>query len=297
MSKEQKFSMGSLGDKVPRVLHQTYKTEDTIPEHWKEGYERTKELCAKYGWEHRFWSDEDLRKLVEEHYPWFLPKYDSYDKVIQRVDTARSCILHHYGGVYMDLDLQAKDSLFKLLEMYEENEVVLSSNRPGNGVGSQNLTNAFMMTKPRSRFWHYVWRLYEDPGCVHPWKRFLVRNFDYYSVIMGTGPGTICDAAHLFEADGGKVVRIPGELTQPGYIGNPLPYDTEESVVKVLRGSSWHGKDAKFWNALRTVVAHKEEILGVLCLTFFAMFFVFMGLWLTAVRRHPRHRVVSRRTG
>lgn len=49
--------------------------------------------------------------LAQEHYPWFLPTYRSYAYAIQRVDVVRYFLLHHYGGLYLDLDVGCKKRL------------------------------------------------------------------------------------------------------------------------------------------------------------------------------------------
>lgn len=45
-----------------------------------------------------------LRPVPQKHYPWFLPTYVAYPYSIQRVDVLRYFLLHHYGGIYIDLD-------------------------------------------------------------------------------------------------------------------------------------------------------------------------------------------------
>ncbi len=279
---------------IPKILHQTYISEDTIPEHWASSHEACLRLVEENeGWSYRFWSDQDNRALVEEHYPWFLEQYDAYPKPIQRADAVRPFILHKYGGIYLDLDLEPKDSLVQLHDMYKHHDVAISQNRPGNGVGSQNLTNAFMMSQPGAKFWEYVWRMLQDPACVRPWKGFLMNTFNYYDVIMRTGPGTVCDAAYLYEKDGYEMARIPGELTQPGYLGNPLPYQTPESALIVLRGSSWHEGDAHFWQAMRYVPHYAGTIAGVMVGLFAVLFIVFLVLWMTTPSPRVRRRLVA----
>ena len=51
------------------------------------------------------WTDADSRKFLVEHYPWFVPIFDAYPYPIQRADAIRYFILHHFGGIYMDLDV------------------------------------------------------------------------------------------------------------------------------------------------------------------------------------------------
>jgi mannosyltransferase OCH1-like enzyme len=37
-------------------------------------------------------------------YPWFLETFDGYPYPIQRADAIRYFVLHHFGGIYIDLD-------------------------------------------------------------------------------------------------------------------------------------------------------------------------------------------------
>lgn len=98
---------------IPRILHQTWKDDD-VPERWRPLRRTWHELHPD--WEHRFWTDADLRRLVEVHYPAFLPTYDAYDYDICRVDAARYLLMHHMGGVYVDLDFEALRPIEPLLE-------------------------------------------------------------------------------------------------------------------------------------------------------------------------------------
>ena len=59
------------------------------------------------GWEQRLSIDEDNRHFISEHYDWFLETYDGYAYNIERADAVRCFILLHYGGVYIDLDMDA----------------------------------------------------------------------------------------------------------------------------------------------------------------------------------------------
>ena len=61
------------------------------------------------------WNASAARNLLEEHYSWFIETYDSYSHPIQRVDAAKYFILHHHGGVYLDLDISCRRSLIPLL--------------------------------------------------------------------------------------------------------------------------------------------------------------------------------------
>jgi mannosyltransferase OCH1-like enzyme len=42
--------------------------------------------------------------LTVARYPWFLETFDGYVYPIQRADAIRYFVLHHFGGIYIDLD-------------------------------------------------------------------------------------------------------------------------------------------------------------------------------------------------
>ncbi len=50
------------------------------------------------------WTDKKAREFIADEYPWFLETFDSYPYPIQRADTIRYFVLHHFGGIYIDLD-------------------------------------------------------------------------------------------------------------------------------------------------------------------------------------------------
>lgn len=62
------------------------------------------------------WNATAARDLIEEHYEWFLPMYDGYKHPIQRVDAFKYFVIWHYGGVYMDLDIDCRRPLDPLLQ-------------------------------------------------------------------------------------------------------------------------------------------------------------------------------------
>ena len=43
---------------------------------------------------------------LEQHYAWFLPAWHSYNETVLRGDAIRYFILHRYGGLYIDLDVE-----------------------------------------------------------------------------------------------------------------------------------------------------------------------------------------------
>ncbi|KAJ1562433.1 hypothetical protein HK096_009888 [Nowakowskiella sp. JEL0078] len=51
-------------------------------------------------------NDDDNRKLVAEHFPWFLETYDRLPKSIHKADATRYCYMYKFGGFYADFDVE-----------------------------------------------------------------------------------------------------------------------------------------------------------------------------------------------
>jgi mannosyltransferase OCH1-like enzyme len=79
---------------------------------------RAPELCRKFNpeYEIRVWNATSARRFLLNEYSWFLPTYDGYRYPIQRIDALKYFLLHHYGGVYMDLDIACRRPLDPLLD-------------------------------------------------------------------------------------------------------------------------------------------------------------------------------------
>lgn len=110
----QQFSLNI----IPRIIHQTWR-EVSIPTEWTACVQGWKQLHPE--WEHKMWTDEDNRSLIKNEYPWFLATYDSYPHNIQKASAAKYFILHKYGGVYADIDMQCLVTLNSLLNQYTSN--------------------------------------------------------------------------------------------------------------------------------------------------------------------------------
>ena len=98
--------------KIPRILHQTWKDHD-VPDEFNQMALSWK--TKHTGWEYRFWSDEMNRNFIKDHFPFFLPVYDSYEKNIQRVDAVRYFVLYKYGGFYIDMDFECLANITALV--------------------------------------------------------------------------------------------------------------------------------------------------------------------------------------
>lgn len=78
--------------------------------------------------EYMLWTDATARQFIAEKYPAFLPTFDGYEYNIQRADAIRYFVLHHFGGVYMDLDMGCRRRIDPLLK--GDWDVVLPVTKP-----------------------------------------------------------------------------------------------------------------------------------------------------------------------
>ena len=90
--------------KIPRILHQFWDTSK-IPTDFEEWIHSW--IFRHPDWEYYFWTDDEVRKLISKHYPEHEALYKSYPGMLYRANAMRYFVLHRYGGVYADLDVEA----------------------------------------------------------------------------------------------------------------------------------------------------------------------------------------------
>eukprot|EP01048_Picozoa_sp_COSAG05_P014236 COSAG05_NODE_1593_length_4463_cov_18.956920_2_plen_338_part_00 len=140
---------------VPHIFHQTWKTREV-----GQVFEQRIRSWIKYNpaWEYKFWTDDDNRALIKEHFPTYLDMFDGYSSPIMRADAIRYFILYKYGGVYADLDFEA----LRPLEPYLKPETgVLLGQEPLAHARvlydqPRMLCNAVMISCPGHPFWKAV---------------------------------------------------------------------------------------------------------------------------------------------
>ena len=139
---------------IPRIIHQTWKTH-VVPENCRCWVESWKTLNPE--WKHILWSDQELDEFVAQHYPDFLTVYRSYKMGVQRADAARYLLLHHFGGVYTDIDTECLMSL----DIFANEDRIVFCNEPsahsGNYITSRSLErlifNGTIVSPANHPFW------------------------------------------------------------------------------------------------------------------------------------------------
>ena len=135
----------------PRLIHQSYKTEQIEDPLWLECQKSW--LTHNPFYEYKFWTDSNNEKLIRDNDPEFLTSYLSYNHFIKRADAARYYYMYHYGGIYADLDFKCLKPFNDILD--DEYDVILG--RMGQDESFEDsIPNALMISKPKCDFWLYV---------------------------------------------------------------------------------------------------------------------------------------------
>lgn len=200
------MSMAAVGP-PPRILHQTWKRE-AIPSCWAPF--RHSWRTNHPDWEHRLWTDDDLRRLVQDCYSWFLPMYDAYPKHIMRVDAARYFLLHRHGGLYVDLDFESLRPIDPLLSGCEvmfgcEPPAHVALDAPRARGLERIVCNALMASTAEHPFWEHVFEL-------------LIAFQRSPDPLDATGPFLLTRAVASY-AEQERVTIVPWELLYP----TPIP--------------------------------------------------------------------------
>jgi mannosyltransferase OCH1-like enzyme len=90
---------------IPKIIHQMGPTDKTKWDYlWFSCQESWKKHFSDF--EYMFWNDkENIDSFVQENYSEYYEAYNSCTTHILRIDFSRYLILHHYGGIYADLDM------------------------------------------------------------------------------------------------------------------------------------------------------------------------------------------------
>jgi len=229
---------------IPRVLHQIWlQGESSIPERYRAQRRSWEERNP--GWEHRFWDQASIRALVASRYAWFLPVFDGYRYLHQRVDSGRYFILYEQGGVYADIDTECLLPIEGLLRQHPRAGLLVSEQPFGPfemklirlAVGARRIvSNAVMAAAPRTPpLGAMIRRL---PGAVHRLAFLRELNITY-----STGPALLSQALDPWSVADPSVAVVPAACFEPhfGFDQGQHPQSTEvERYVMHSQDATWH---------------------------------------------------------
>tara|TARA_B100000035_G_C20973254_1_gene542022 strand:+ start:320 stop:1063 length:744 start_codon:yes stop_codon:yes gene_type:complete len=139
--------------KIPKIIHQSYKSYDIKDKLWLECQQSWKDLNKDY--KYKFWTDDDNLNLIKNKDKQFVDKFLSYNHFIKRADASRYYYLYHYGGIYADLDFKCLKPFDSLLKKYNNYDIILGRMGHDKNMG-HSIPNALMISKPNCDFWLHV---------------------------------------------------------------------------------------------------------------------------------------------
>jgi hypothetical protein len=195
----------------PHIFHHVWFTwkSPTMPAH----YAAYRASCTRLhqNFTLKLWADDENRAFLQRFYPWFVPFYDAYDQPVKMSDSVRYFLLHHYGGIYADLDVVCLKPLDELLALHRDSGSALLG-RLGDSLGdqryAQNVPNALMISKRKSLFMlHCIRELVVRFSCTRFFEPMRDTGAEIlHKVLWGGGPDTnsqarVLDAKHFYPID------------------------------------------------------------------------------------------------
>ena len=164
---------------IPRIFHQTARGALS----WEERRLVRRLRRVAPGWDHRLWSDADNARLIGEHFPVYLDRYEAIRFGVAKSDIARYAYMHVHGGIYLDTDYR----LFRPLSEHLLGQaclIPLEGADPHDGPAPPDypgLGNAFLASRPGYPFWaRLIAHIFEEQ------RPETIRESDW--IIPATGP-------------------------------------------------------------------------------------------------------------
>eukprot|EP00834_Sanchytrium_tribonematis_P007157 NODE_609_length_5433_cov_1.015186.p2 type:complete len:386 gc:universal NODE_609_length_5433_cov_1.015186:126-1283(+) len=180
---------------IPFIFHRTWKNTK-IPKDYNPFLKDC--LDTHPTWKNVLWTDKDNYELVRREFPQYLYIYQRFQRNIERADFIRYLYMYHYGGLYVDLDV---DCLKNSEELIKDKIIVLGA------MGEDfphNVPNAIMYSRKKHPFWLFVVNL------------ITTKMHHNMGVESTTGPVILKDAYELFR----KIEGIGDDIyvTKPGLL-------------------------------------------------------------------------------
>ena len=99
--------------KIPKIIIQTWK-DHNIPEKYHTYINSIHKYNKTYTY--LFFTDDDIIFFLKNNYPEYYNTFIRLPVKIQKIDFFRYIAIYHYGGIYLDLDMECLKSFDSLLD-------------------------------------------------------------------------------------------------------------------------------------------------------------------------------------
>lgn len=182
---------------IPKIIHQIwYQGEENIPKDYPNYSWSWKEKNPEY--QYILWDQFKIENILNNYFPYFKKQYDSYPKIIQKIDVAKLMILYIYGGIYVDMDSECLRNIDPLLE---NNQIVLGKSNCditakiyNHGTIKDVVENSFFASIKNHPFWiHCIDMAIKENINKNIWET------DEKYVFRTTGPSLITRSYYSFD--------------------------------------------------------------------------------------------------
>jgi hypothetical protein len=136
---------------IPKIIHQTYRDHDALPEIYALCERQITALHPEY--EYKFWTDDDMYTFMRSEFPTYWSKFAALPRVIMQIDMFRYFLMYKYGGVYADLDYYVLRPLDGLLV---DKEIILPVNNEGLDGTPLSIGTSILASRPGHPFWRIL---------------------------------------------------------------------------------------------------------------------------------------------
>jgi mannosyltransferase OCH1-like enzyme len=208
---------------IPLILHQIwFQGIDNIIEPYKTCFIKNIKFLENTKWDHQFWDKERIEEFILDKYPKYWDTYNKCDILIQKLDIARYIILYHYGGCYMDMDMEILKDFKELLN--NDDEIVLSNTH------QSVYTNAVLFSNINNNFWLDFIKDVDKKINVFKFNNLI-------NVYYSTGPLNFTYFAKK-NMTKYKIKILPYKYLEPGE-SRFNPEITDEAYIKNYFAYSW----------------------------------------------------------
>ncbi|GAB7345785.1 hypothetical protein MBLNU457_4051t1 [Dothideomycetes sp. NU457] len=233
------------GQRATKIIHQIdLSSSDTVTGK----HHSSNSTCRQVhpAWEYKLWTDSNATAFMRENFSILAPHYEAYRQPIQKANILRYAVLYHYGGVYLDLDVDCLAPLDNLLYL-----PLLTP-----GAYPAGVNNAFILARPQHPFLGAL--LQAAPSLDLRWPLPYVEN------MLSTGCMFFSNRwmAHVRALQAKKDEMSPNDqvFIISDETGNMDPHMLRGKVTTPLfthhGASSWHS-----WDAAVIVLIGKHYIL------------------------------------
>lgn len=218
-------------NRIPKIFHQIWiQGSHQVPSHFQPL--RTSWSTHHPSWQVMTWDSITIKKFLLDHdYPNGLEMFEQYPTLVQQADIARCFILHHFGGVYIDMDFEC----LRPFDAYLQNKTFVVGKLGTAGL----INNGLIASTPQHPVWQLIFTDLLKRFRQRRWIRSTSLGLKSWYVMRTTGP-------QVFTSILRKLSRTDVHIAEPEvfypkrWFGNAHQRDRTDYETESLAVHHWH---------------------------------------------------------